>query len=58
MITIKGKQYPNTKEFAKITGVSVRTLNRFRHKHPWVTIKWSGQRLRWTGVTSFLKNDN
>lgn len=45
MITLNGKQYPNTKEFSEITGIPVPTLKMLINRYPDATIKWHSQRL-------------
>ena len=43
--TINNIQYPNTKEFSELTGISISTLNRLVRLWPWTTIKFQGLRL-------------
>ena len=45
MIIIEGKQYPNTKEFAGLTGISERKLETIAQKNPELTIKFVNDRL-------------
>jgi len=58
MITLNGKQYPSTKEFAEMTGISESMLWKIVAERPELTIKIGGFRVwdveRFTN--EFLKN--
>ncbi len=45
MITIEGKQYPNTKEFAEMTGIPEGTLRDIVKENPELTLKFKRNRL-------------